>query len=90
MYLTVYYVVDRSVSSRLMIEIENSPQTKLTLQEIKKFYDPDAKYSNEIKGMCEGGFIKKEGEYFSNSLKASIFAQCAIWYKKIFKLGEGG
>jgi len=89
-YLTFYYVVDRSVSSRLMIEIDNAPGKKLTFDQIKSVYDEDTKYANEIQGMLDGGFIREKEGYYSCTPKGLIFAGCASWYKKAFRLGKGG
>ncbi len=90
LYLAVYYVVDRSVSSRLMIEIERSPGKRLTFEKIREVYDPDKKYANELKGMIQGGFVRKQDDYYENTVKGAIFASCAKYYKRVFKLGKGG
>ena len=90
LYLTVYYIIDRSVSSRIMIEIEKSPSKKLTFEELIKIYDVDTKYQNEIKGMEEGSFIKKEGDKYKCTVKGLIVGRIAFFLKSIWKLGEGG
>jgi len=89
-YLTFYYVVDRSVSTRLMIEIDDSPAKKLSFREILVAYDVNTKYENEVKGMVEGGFVKKDGEYYSNTQKGRMVAVITRAYKRIFRLGKGG
>ncbi|MDD4202858.1 MAG: hypothetical protein PHQ52_05270 [Candidatus Omnitrophica bacterium] len=89
-YLTFYYVVDRSVSSRLMIEIERSSEKRLTFDQIIKVYHPDTKYENELLGMAQGGFIKKQGDYYINTPKGTFVACITGWYKRTFRLGAGG
>jgi len=89
-YLTFYYVVDRSITTRLMMEIERSPEKRLTFEEITKVYDLDTKYRNEIQGIVDGGFMRREGEYFVNTPKGAAVAGITSWYKKVFKLGPGG
>ena len=89
-YLIFYYVVDRSVSTRIMLEIDASPEKRLTFEEIKAVYDLNTKYLNELQGMINGGFIKKDGEYYFNAPKGTIIARATIWYKKVFRLGKGG
>ncbi len=89
-YLTFYYIVDRSVSSRIMIEIENTPGKKLTFDELRNVYKADIKYENELKGMAEGGFVVKEDGFYRNTFKGALVAKIAGGYKKIFKLGKGG
>jgi len=90
LYLAFYYVVDRSVSSRIMIEIGNSKDKKLKIEDIKKVYDADSKYKNELKGMIEGGFAKEEGGYYSNTAKGALWGKIVNWYKVTFQLGAGG
>ncbi|MBN1353327.1 MAG: hypothetical protein JW994_01475 [Candidatus Omnitrophica bacterium] len=90
LYLSVYYVFDRSVSSRIMIEIENSPGKKLTFEQLKAAYDADTKYLNELKGMMEGGFVSKYGSYYRNTIKGAMVGKLASFYKRIFRLGKGG
>lgn len=89
-YLAVYYIVDRSVSSRLMIEIERSPGKRLTLGQIRGIYDVETKYNNELKGMLEGGFIRKEGDVYKAALKGILVGMIAGCYKRVFRLGKGG
>jgi hypothetical protein len=89
-YLALYYLVDRSVSATILEIIDNSPERKLTCDEIKKIYSVENKYQTELKGMLEGGFIIKELDYYKNSLKGSIYARIVRRMKAFFKLGAGG
>ncbi len=89
-YLTFYYLIDRSVSATLLEIIDNSVSGKLTLQELTKIYDTDKKYQSELRGMLDGGFITKEEGCYSNSFKGSLYARAVRLMKKILKLGPGG
>jgi len=89
-YLTFYYVVDRSVSSRLMIEIDRSRDKRMSFEDIKKVYDLETKYDNELNGMVEGGFMRKDGDYYYNTVKGRFVARCTDLYKRAFRLGKGG
>ncbi|MDD5440512.1 MAG: hypothetical protein PHS37_10050 [Candidatus Omnitrophica bacterium] len=89
-YLTFYYVVDRSITTRLMMEIDRSPDKKLTFEEIVRVYDLDTKSRNEIQGIVDGGFMRREGDYYVNTAKGVLVARITAWYKKAFKLGPGG
>lgn len=89
-YLSFYYFVDRSISSTLLEIIYASPKKKLTIEEVKRFYDVEAKYETELKGMIEGRFIIKEGIYYRNSFKGRLYARIAYFIKNFFKLGSGG
>ena len=89
-YISVYYIIDRSVSSRIMISIENATDKRMTFGQIKKIYGVEQKYLHELQGMQEGGFIREEdGKYF-NTLKGKIFAYYASFFKKVYRVGLGG
>lgn len=89
-YTAVYFLVDRSISSRMMIEIEKSPKKGLTFEELKDVYGIDAKYRDEIEGMVRAGFlIKKDGRY-TCSPKARVISAIGAMLKKLLKLGPGG
>jgi hypothetical protein len=89
-YLSVYYLVARSVSATILGIVGNSTERRLSVDEIKKIYSPENKYQLELKGMLEGGFIIKEGDYYKNSLKGRLWAKTARCIKLILKLGPGG
>jgi hypothetical protein len=89
-YLSVYYLIDRSVSSTLLEIIENSPEGKLSAKQIKQIYGIENKYHSELKGMQEGGFITEESGFYRDSLKGRLYARLARLIKIIFKLGPGG
>ena len=88
-YLSFYYFVNRSVSATILEIIEFSPK-KLTSDEIKEIYNIEKKYQNELRGMLEGRFIIKEGDYYRNSFKGKLFARIAKLTKDYLKLGPGG
>lgn len=64
LYLYLIQVIDRSPSTRMMIEINHSPESKLNLAQIKQCYSIDEKISDKIEDMVVLGYIKKEaGQY---------------------------
>jgi len=85
-YLTFYYFIERSISATLLEIIEYSPDKRLTFEEIKKTYDIEKKYQNELTGMLEGGFIIKEADYYRNTFKGYLFAKVARFARQYLKL----
>lgn len=74
-----------------MIKVENSPDKRLTSEQIEEVYDIDKKYLDEFKGMLQGKFITEiTGGYFSNTTKGRLYAHLARFLKEYFKLGPGG
>lgn len=90
LYLAAYYVVDRSVSSRMMIEIERSSKRRLTLDQLKAVYHIDTKYRDELDGAMQGGFVRKVGERYRCTAKGALLAAAARVAKRVLKLGPGG
>ncbi len=89
-YLTIYYLTDRSVSATILEIIDSAAQKKLTADEIKNIYDVEKKYQTELKGMLEGRFIIEESDYYRNSLKGRMYASVVRTMKRILRLGPGG
>ncbi|MFA6636248.1 MAG: hypothetical protein WCV56_03975 [Candidatus Omnitrophota bacterium] len=90
-YLTFYYILDRSVSSRMMMEIERSPERKLSLEELKAFYGAEEKYTQNLEGMLDGGFIKNgpSGRFLCTP-KGAFVAGISHFFKNVLRLGPGG
>lgn len=86
LYLTFYYLIDRSVSATILEIIDKAPAGRLSLDEVKKIYNIDKKYQSELSGMLEGGFIVKEQDYYKNSSKGSLYAKIAHFIKSLLKL----
>lgn len=89
-YMAAYYLVDRSVSSRMMIEIEKSPQKRLKFDQLKSNYDIDKKYRGELDGMLQGGFLYIDGKRYRCTWKGRMLVRIAVVIKKYLKLGPGG
>ena len=90
LYLSFYYLFDRSISATLLELIYNSPDKKLTASQIKEIYNVKRKYQTELDGMAQGRFIIREGGFYRNSLKGSIYAKIAKFIKSFYKFGPGG
>lgn len=89
-YLTMYYLFDRSVSATLLECIENSEGKGLSGEEVLRRYSVREKYASELKGMLDGGFLVQEKGAYRNSSKGVFYARIAVRVKKFFKLGPGG
>jgi hypothetical protein len=63
-YLHLIQLIDRSLSTRMMVEIEKSPSHKLSAQELKQAYSIDEKISYELEDMVVlGRLVKENGAY---------------------------
>ncbi len=62
LYLYLIQVIDRSPSTRIMVEILYSQERKLTLTQIKQRYNIDKRVSDKIEEMILSGYVKKEAD----------------------------
>lgn len=85
-YLHFIQVIDRSPSTRILIEIKNSPEKKLSLGQLKENYSIDKKISYELEDMVILGSLKKEGNYFANTAKGKLHCNIFKFIREYLKL----
>ncbi|OGX15645.1 MAG: hypothetical protein A2166_02625 [Omnitrophica WOR_2 bacterium RBG_13_41_10] len=85
-YLHFIQIIDRSPSTRILIEIENSLHKKLSYEEIKKVYTIDTKFSHELEDMVILGRLKKEEGYFINTQKGTLHCKIFKFIREYLKL----
>lgn len=89
-YAQFYFLVDRSVSARMMVEIEESSEKRLRIEDIHQRYDPNHMQTRRIEDMLYGGYVIKEGEYYKNTKKGKLHARIFYFCKKYLHLYPGG
>ncbi|MEE8574474.1 MAG: hypothetical protein V3T30_03585, partial [Thermodesulfobacteriota bacterium] len=89
-YCQFYFIVDRSISVRIMIELENSKEKALTYDEIKSCYTFDHILTRRLGHMVEGGYLKKEGDKYVNTKKGETEGRFFRFMKDYLNLGIGG
>ena len=89
-YCQFYFMVDRSVSTRMMIEMENSLEKKLTFEEIKRVYDMGDKIFRELKDLLNTKFIIEDSGYYCTTKKGRYYTRIMKFLKGYLNLGRGG
>ena len=89
-YAQFYFLIDRSVSARIMVEIEQSPHKRLRIEEIHEYYDPKGMQTRRLRDMLYGGYVVKEGDYYKNTKKGELHARIFCFGKKYLHLYPGG
>ena len=89
-YCQFYFIVDRSISVRVMIEIEDSPVKKLTFEEIERIYNFNTILSRRIEHMKYGKYIVDDKGYYINTKKGKFEAKVFRFLKEFLRLGPGG
>lgn len=89
-YCQFYFIVDRSISVRFMIEIENSLNKALNFEELKKIYSPDYVYLHRLDQMVKTKYLLFEDGKYINTRKARILAIVFRFLKKLLRIWPGG
>ncbi len=89
-YCQFYFIVDRSISVRVMMEIENSGGEGRGFDEIKRLYSFDHILSRRLEHMVYGGYLEKKGERYVNTRKGHTVASLFAFLKDFLRIGPGG
>jgi len=89
-YCQFYFIVDRSVSVRIMIELEKHSQKKMTKEEIGDVYNIDNFLSRRLKHMIDSKYITEERSYYKNTAQGRLHAKLFKFLKDYLRLGIGG
>ncbi|MBI5827780.1 MAG: hypothetical protein HZB22_08670 [Deltaproteobacteria bacterium] len=89
-YCQFYFIVDRSISVRVMIEIENSPERSLSAEEIQRVYPFKGILDRRLEHMVYGNYIKERDGRYLNTGKGRAQARVFGFLKDFLRLGKGG
>ena len=89
-YCQFYFIVDRSVSVRIMIEIEKSQGKSLTEEQIMGVYSLEGMMVRRLQHMEDGGYITRQSGAYMNTGKGSLEARLFAWLKDLLRVGLGG
>ncbi len=89
-YCQFYFIIDRSISVRVMIELENSPEKQLTAEEIKKVYSLDSLLTRRLGQMVGTNYIVESSGFYKNTRKGRYEARFFKFLKDFMQLGPGG
>ncbi|OGS22562.1 MAG: hypothetical protein A2252_03015 [Elusimicrobia bacterium RIFOXYA2_FULL_39_19] len=87
-YGQFYFILDRSLSVRMMVEL--SKQNKVTYDELKKVYSPDEVYARRFKHLVESGCSIETNGYYTNTPKGNALSWIFTISKKILQVWPGG
>lgn len=86
-YAHLVIVFDRSVTVRIMVDIEQSKHKQLRLDEIKAGYSLEDKFRYEIEDMIFLKRIAKEGAYIKNTEQGKIHARLIKFLRDYLNIG---
>ena len=85
-YTYFFFLVERGLSLRVMIEISRAPQSKMTIQDIMRVYPYDYIIDKRIGQMVKMGYAKVEGDRIAGTSKSARLAAANKLVRKILRL----
>lgn len=89
-YAQFYFLIDRGVSARILVELERSAAKKLTLEEIQERYRPRDLQKKRLDDMVYGGYLKIENGSYVMTPKGRLNAKIFDFAKRFINLNPGG
>lgn len=88
-YLEFYFTADRSMTVRILREIERTGGRGLSPEDVEKIYDTRHYYLRRYDEMLASGYLRREGEKYINTGKGSRVARLYDFVIRSLHL-EGG
>ena len=88
-YAQVYFLFDRGISARILVELLDAGGA-MKHEELRKRYDPFVLQDRRFADMLYGGHIKEHNGEYILSAKGRLLAKVFRWGKKILHFYPGG
>ncbi|MFC1595092.1 hypothetical protein ACFL3E_01540 [Patescibacteria group bacterium] len=89
-YAQFYFLIDRGVSARILVEIGRSVNKKLSHEELKVLYNPEKLQMRRVQDMLYGKYIVFENGYYRMTFKGKLNAAVFDFCKRYLHLNPGG
>jgi len=89
-YAHFYFVIDRSISSRIMVDLLASPGLSGTFEDIARTYAPQGILKRRILDMVYGGYLAEEGGKYTLTAKGRLHGRFFRFLKRFIHLYPGG
>ena len=88
-YTVFFFLTERGLSLRVMIEIHRSPEGKMTLEEIQRVYTYDYILEKRLGQMFKMGYaVQEEGGYIRTTEKAARLIAANRLVRRIFVIKQ--
>ena len=88
-YAQVYFLFDRGISARILVELLNAGGA-MKREELRKRYNPDTLQARRLSDMVYGGHIQEHNGEYMLSPKGRLMAKAFRFGKKILHFYPGG
>jgi hypothetical protein len=87
-YTVFFFLIERGLSLRVMIEIHRSPQGKMTIEEIKRVYTYDYILEKRLDQMLKMGYAVRKDEYICSTERAARLIAANRLVRKVFRIEQ--
>lgn len=87
-YTYFFFLVERGLSLRVMIEIHRSPHGRMTIRDIQRVYPYDYIIDKRLGQMAKMGYAKLDGEVISATARSTKLAAANKLVRKILRLEQ--
>jgi hypothetical protein len=87
-YTYFFFLVERGLSLRVMIEIGRAPQGKMTISDIQRVYPYDYIIDKRLGQMVKMGYAKIDGDVISGTAKSAKLAAANKLVRKILRVEQ--
>ena len=85
-FIQLYYQIERGVSMRTLVEVENSPQQQLSMEALKKVYPYDFILTRRLELAVEMNLLGSDGKCFWLTQKGIFFNRVFQFLKRFYQL----
>lgn len=89
-YAQFYFLVDRGISARILVEILRAKGENLSHDELRKRYSPETLQSRRLNDMLYGHYVVQENSVYRLTPKGRLNARMFDFCKKYLHLNPGG
>jgi hypothetical protein len=87
-YTVFFFLIERGLSLRVMIEIHRSPHGRMTIEEIKQVYSYDYILEKRLGQMLKMGYAVRKGGYICSTERTARLIATNRLVRKIFRIQQ--
>jgi hypothetical protein len=87
-YTAFFFLIERGLSLRILIEISRAPGGRLTLEEIKTRYSYDYILEKRVGQMLQMGYWELKDGYYYSTAKGRRFAKVHQFVWSLLRIGD--
>jgi hypothetical protein len=87
-YTVFFFLIERGLSLRVLIEIHRSPQGRMAIEEIKQVYTYDYILQKRLGQMLKMGYAVRKGDYICSTEKTAHLIATNRLVRRVFRIKQ--